>query len=139
MKGIAMSIAFAAMLSMTVAPAEIAAQTPMARLLGSGSMSGYWTGTYNASQVPNQNFAVSLVFHQSGSSVTGGFVTASGVYGRGSGRVTGSTAIVSWINTTPQCPGRYQATYQISGNTLTWTYRGRDCLGTESGSGSATR
>lgn len=126
---------------LTIIPTAAQSQNErvMARLLGAGPISGYWQGTYTASQIPHQSFPITLVFHQSGRIVTGGFVTSTGVYGSGTGSVSGSSVTITWRNSTPQCPGRYQGTYRISGNTMTWSYTGRDCLGVERGSGSASR
>jgi hypothetical protein len=110
-----------------------------ASLFGNGRAAGYWQGYNTASQVPGRRFPTSFVLNQSGNAVTGGFVTASGVYGSGTGTVSGSTATMVWTNTSPQCPGTYRNRYRITGNTMTWTYSGEDCLGKESGSGHATR
>jgi hypothetical protein len=110
-----------------------------ASLIGSGSAAGYWQGYNTASQIPGRRFPTSLVLNQSGNAITGGFVTASGVYGNGTGTITGSSATITWTNTTPQCPGTYRNSYHIVGNVMSWTYNGHDCLGSESGSGRATR
>jgi hypothetical protein len=124
--------------SLVAAAAGAFAAQP-ASLFGSGRAAGYWQGYNTASQIPGRRFPTSFVLNQSGNNVTGGFVTASGVYGTGTGTVSGSTATIVWTNTSPQCPGTYRNSYTIMGSTMTWTYTGQDCLGTESGSGRATR
>jgi hypothetical protein len=125
--------------TVAAAAASVGYAAQPASLFGSGRAAGYWQGSNTASQVPGRRFPTSFVLNQSGNAVTGGFVTASGVYGTGTGTVSGSTATIVWTNTSPQCPGTYRNSYRITGSTMTWTYSGRDCLGDESGSGQATR
>lgn len=108
-------------------------------LTGTGGGAGYWQGYNTASQVPGQRIPTAFVLNQSGSQVTGGYVTATGVYGTAQGSFSGNTGTLTWTNTTPQCPGNYTNNYTLSGDIIYWTYTGKDCLGNESGSGWAQR
>jgi hypothetical protein len=137
LKGASVVLAAGTMLAGGMALAVQRPQT--ASLLGSGSASGYWQGYNTASQLPGRRIPTAFVFNQSGNRVSGGYVTASGVYGTGTGSFNASIGSVTWTNTSPQCPGTYTNSYQVTGNTIRWTYSGHDCLGAETGSGSATR
>lgn len=111
---------------------------PEARAQGF-NVSGVWQGVNYTSQLPGPHKVV-LSLNQSGSSVSGTFSVATGVYGTGQGQITGSkTMTMYWTNTTPSCPGNYQNSYVVSGNTMTWTFTGQDCLGQEQGRGNAKR
>jgi hypothetical protein len=40
--------------------------------------------------------------------------------------------------TTPGCETIYQMKGKVTGNVMTWSFTGHDCLGDESGNGTAT-
>ena len=103
------------------------------------SAAGVWQGVYYTSQSPGAH-KVTLSISQSGPLIYGFFWAAPGVYGTGTGQITGINTIeIFWTNTPPNCTGNYQNQYTISGNRLTWTFTGLDCLGRETGYGSARR
>lgn len=129
---------FALGLTFGLAGAAIAADA-VTLPVGAGVVAGYWQGTNTASQLPGRKIPVAFVLNQSGSSVTGGYVAASGVYGDGSGSFSGTQGTMTWTNSTPSCPGTYTNSYALVGNVLSWTYKGDDCLGPETGSGQAVR
>jgi hypothetical protein len=111
---------------------------PEARAQGF-NVSGVWQGVNYTSQLPGPH-KVTLSLNQSGSSVSGSFWVATGVYGTGQGQITGpNTMTIYWTNATPSCPGNYQNSYIVSGNSMTWTFTGQDCLGPEQGKGNAKR
>jgi hypothetical protein len=83
---------------------------------------------------------VVLNLNQSGFAVSGTFWVATGVYGTGQGQITGPNSMtIYWTNTSPNCFGSYQNAYAVSGNAMTWTFTGQDCLGSEQGYGNARR
>ena len=41
--------------------------------------------------------------------------------------------------TTPTCTGEFDMVAQTSGTTMTWTFKGNDCLGPENGTGKGTK
>jgi hypothetical protein len=67
------------------------------------------------------------------------YATSSGVAGSCNGTVSSNVAIMTCRNSTASCPGTYRDRYVFSGNVVTWTYSGRDCLGNETGKGTATK
>jgi hypothetical protein len=112
--------------------------SPQARAQGL-NVSGVWQGVNYASKVPGPHKVV-LTFNQSGPAVIGSFWVATGVYGVGQGQITGPNSMtMSWTNTSPSCQGNYQNSYVVSGNAMTWTFTGQDCLGPEQGKGAAKR
>jgi hypothetical protein len=111
---------------------------PQARAQGL-NVSGVWQGVNYTSKVPGPHKVV-LSLLQNGSAVSGNYWVATGVYGTGQGQITGpKTMTISWTNTSPNCPGTYQNSYVVSGNVMTWTFTGDDCLGPEVGKGNAKR
>ncbi|MBP2297218.1 hypothetical protein [Azospirillum rugosum] len=103
------------------------------------NLTGYWSGTNTASQVPGKTANVTFFLRQQrDGTVIGGYVASTGVYGTGTGKFSGNTGTMSWINTSPYCVGEYSNTYTIAADgSLSWTYNGKDCLGDETGSGTA--
>lgn len=103
------------------------------------NVSGVWQGVNYTSQVPGPHKVV-LTLNQAGTAVVGAFWVDTGVSGTGQGQITGPNSMtMSWTNTTPQCPGSYQNSYQVTGSSMTWTFTGQDCLGQEQGKGNAKR
>jgi hypothetical protein len=100
--------------------------------------SGNYAGTYTASQLPGQQLQIGLFFRQlSQNRMMAGYLTSSGVGGICQGLVRGNVAALTCTNTTPTCRGVYRGRYTFTGNTVTWVYAGRDCLGNERGRGVA--
>ena len=113
-------------------------------LFGSGAFAqgytGNYNGTYTASQLPGQTLRIGIYFKQlNQNTMTAQYATSSGVFGTCNGFVNGNVATMTCTNATPTCPGTYRDRYTFSGNNVTWTYAGRDCLGNETGNGSATK
>lgn len=117
-----------ATLVVLVSAASVSAQT---------SVSGVWEGTNYASKVSGPAKVI-LILGQDGSAVQGAYSASTGVFGFGQGTVSGSTMTIQWTNRS-QCKGTYTTNYQLSGNSMTWTFTGQDCLGDEQGYGNATR
>jgi hypothetical protein len=102
--------------------------------------SGNYVGTYTASKLPGQTLHIGLYFHQTQPSLMlAAYATSSGVAGQCTGPVQGNKAYLTCINTTPSCKGTYRGTYVFSGDNVTWTYSGTDCLGNETGKGMASK
>ena len=101
-------------------------------------VSGVYHGTYTATQVPGE-LKIVLTFRQDGTMLSGTYSTSTGVSGVGSGVLSNNTAKMAWKNTTPKCPGTYNGIYTFVGQTVTWTYSGKDCAGPEKGKGQAKR
>lgn len=101
---------------------------------------GNYKGTYTASQLPGQTLNIGIFFRQLNQNVMmASYVTSSGVAGICNGLVKGNVATMTCSNTTPSCKGTYRDRYVFSGNGVTWVYTGRDCLGVETGKGTASK
>ena len=100
--------------------------------------SGAYVGSYTASAAPGPH-RVKLNFTQTGSAMTGNYVTSTGVGGLCNGFLVGNVAQMFCYNTTPSCYGDYQGPYTFSPAGVTWTYTGLDCLGVEQGAGKAVK
>jgi hypothetical protein len=105
----------------------------------SDQLQGTYVGTYTASQVPGEH-QISVTFKQTGSTVVATFVTSLGGRGTGSGEIRGN-AIGKMVSqsTLPNCPGTYTSSFLFSGDTVSWTYTGEDCLGSGGGHGLAKK
>ena len=102
--------------------------------------SGNYAGTYTASRLPGQTLKIGILFKQLNQHVMiASYTTSSGVAGTCNGIVNGNVATMTCRNSTPSCPGVYRDRYTFSGDMVTWIYTGRDCLGTETGKGTATK
>jgi hypothetical protein len=107
-----------------------------------GQVSGTYVGTNELTTAKGgegtQNISVVVVQSQNDLNVT--FKTASGGQGNGTGTLTDNKiSSLSLKNTTPECPGSYGASLEFSGETVKWTYQGKDCNGPVAGHGTATR
>lgn len=106
---------------------------------GSPNLSGTWSGTYSTSLVsPTQ---VVLTLQQSGQTLTGQVLAANGFTATLQGVVRAFDDIqFTLTNTVPGCPGSFSGQAVLSGNTLTFTFAGQDCLGVHTnGRGTVTR
>jgi hypothetical protein len=112
--------------------------TPKTAVQSQTTYAGTWNGTYKSNLVDPTN--VTLMFQQLGNTVTGTYLSQNGAQGVMSGTVNGSGQLVAKATqTTPTCRGTFNMVATISSGTLSWTFKGTDCLGTENGSGTATQ
>jgi len=104
------------------------------------------TGTWDVSitstggnQVsPGSHWTAVITSVQSGSSVSGTWVTFVGGSGQVSGSVSGDDFDMTLAETSP-CVGTYHGIGIVNGNQLSGTYSGADCLGTLQASFTATK
>ena len=132
--------AFAVGFCILVAGPSLAAAKPFPAPPASANATSYagtWNGTYVSNLV--QPTTVTLIFQQRGTTVTGTYLTRNGaqgvIYGPSG---TGPSATLKATQTTPTCPGTFTMQTTVSGNRLSWTFVGHDCLGNENGKGTAT-
>jgi hypothetical protein len=107
-----------------------------------GQVSGTYVGTNELTTAKGGEGAqkISVVVVQSQNNLNVTFKTASGGQGDGTGTLTGNkVSSLSLKNTTPECPGSYDASLEFSGETVKWAYQGKDCNGPVTGHGTATR
>ena len=116
------------------------AADPSPRFQGPGrakglDLSGVWVGTYASNKVSETD--VTLIFQQSGSTVTGTYLTGNGAQGTMTGVVNQSGRIdLRADQFTPTCLGEYAMTrVKVTKRTLTWRFVGWDCLGFQDGAG----
>lgn len=103
------------------------------------NVAGTWIGMNYTSKVKNPSKVI-VNFSQENTKISGNYWAATGVAGLGKGLVTGTNTFrVEWVNITTNCPGTYSNEYIVEANKLTWTFKGKDCLGEETGHGSAAR
>ena len=104
------------------------------------------TGTWDVSITATGGNQVSLGSHwtaiitavQSGSSVSGTWVTSISGGGQVSGSVSGDNFDMTLAETSP-CVGTYQGIGMVNGNQMSGTYTGSDCFGTLQASFTATK
>jgi len=102
------------------------------------NFAGTWNGTYQSNMVPATD--VTLIFQQLGNTVTGTYLSKNGAQGVMSGTVNSSGQLVAnATQATPTCRGQFKMAATISNNTLKWSFNGKDCLGLENGTGTATQ
>ncbi len=96
------------------------------------NLSGTFSGTISAVGFPAGTATFTLT--QSGTSVTGSWVTSLGSAGTGSGNLSGTTLSIT-LNQTNPCAGTFTgtATVQNAGNRLSGSFSGSDCNGSGSG------
>lgn len=97
---------------------------------------GTWSGTYSSNVV--KPTAVALIFQQRGNTVTGTYLSANGAQGVMYGTSSPTGLQASARQTTPTCIGQFDMLAQ-AGASMTWTFKGTDCLGIENGKGTATK
>ena len=107
-----------------------------------GQVSGTYVGMNEVSTAKGgegtQKISIIVVQSQNNLNVT--FETASGGQGNGTGPLTGNkVSSLSLRSSAPECPGSYDASLEFSGETVKWTYQGKDCGGSVTGHGTATR
>jgi hypothetical protein len=112
---------------------------PAPQMAAATNFAGTWVGTYQSSEVGATR--VTLIFQQRGSTVTGTYLSANGAQGVMYGTVAaGSNTLTAKAEqTTPTCTGQFEMSAAVSGGTLTWSFKGQDCLGVEDGQGKASR
>jgi tetratricopeptide (TPR) repeat protein len=99
---------------------------------------GTYDGTFTLSQVPGEH-QISLTFQQSGSDVTATYRSALGGGGRGKGTIAGNVITAMTLQSEPNCPGLYTASFEFSGDTVSLTFSGHDCNGAAQGHGVAKK
>lgn len=100
------------------------------------NVSGYWSGTYSSNLVSSN---ITLNLTQSGSNITGTDSSTNGANGTVSGTVSGDTISFMLYQKTTGCLGAFSGTGTVSGDTLTLSFTGADCLGVHSnGQGTVT-
>lgn len=100
------------------------------------NVTGIWSGTFSTSLIWG---ILVLDLSQSGSSVTGTFYTDE-AWGTVSGTVSGNTLHFNITETVPGCSGSFSGNGSVSGNTMSLTFSGSDCLGSHNnGQGTVTK
>lgn len=83
---------------------------------------------------------VSVTIQQNESDLKISFQTPDGASGEGTGKLAGNRAeAISLHSTTPGCPGSYDASMSFADNSLSWSYKGKDCGGEMEGHGTAPK
>jgi hypothetical protein len=83
---------------------------------------------------------VSVTIGQNGSDLKVSFQTPNGASGEGTGKHTDNRAeSISLHSTIPGCPGSYDGSMSFTDNSLTWSYKGKDCGGKMEGRGTAPK
>jgi tetratricopeptide (TPR) repeat protein len=82
---------------------------------------------------------ISISFKQAGRYLSATYRHSRGGTGKGIGIITGTAATLSLRGQTENCPGNYAASFEFSGQAVTWSYTGQDCNGPVQGRGTATR
>lgn len=104
------------------------------------NVTGTWIGPYTSSNFGSQTATLNLV--QTGAAITGTFSSSTGSLGNVVGPISGNTAFLTIIVTTPGCTGAFSGTGKVDGNTMFFSYNGAasiNCGGAENGSGNLTK
>jgi hypothetical protein len=102
------------------------------------TLAGTWSGVYKSNQALDTK--VVLMLQQSGTTVTGTYLTAAGTQGVIYGSVDASGAgKLSADQKTPTCPGHFDMDIKLQGSQLAFEFKGQHCAGLENGSGRASR
>ena len=107
-----------------------------------GQISGTYVGTNELTTAKGGEGAqkISVVIVQSQNNLNVTFETASGGQGNGTGTLTDNkVSSLPLKSSAPECPGSYDASLEFSGETVKWTYQGKDYDGPVTGHGTATR
>lgn len=119
------------------APPQLSFPAPPEAAAGVPDFTGTWVGRYSSNVVPPTD--VTLIFQQRGATVTGTYLAANGAQGVMYGIAALQQTPLQAEQKTPTCLGAFAMPSQVQGNTMTWKFIGKDCLGDENGTGSATR
>jgi hypothetical protein len=102
-----------------------------------GNYEGMNNATYEKKGRGEQK--VSLTIQQNGSDVKVDFQTLGGK-GEGTGKLSGDRVeALSLRSTEPNCPGSYHGSLLFADNSVSWSYKGKDCGGVMEGHGTATK
>ena len=103
-----------------------------------GTYEGTNKATYKGGGESEQKITINVT--QSGDDVTISFQTPNGSQGKGNGKLSGDTVKpLTLQSTTPGCSGSYEGSLKFDGDTMHWSYEGKDCGGLMDGSGTAKR
>jgi hypothetical protein len=126
-------------------PVDVIANSPFDSLLKiacGGNVAGTYEGMNNTTYEKGGHGEqkISITVQQIGSAVNVRFQTASGGQGSGDGTITGAVVKSMRLQSTiPECPGTYDTSLKFSEETMSWSYKGRDCGGPMEGHGTAKR
>jgi hypothetical protein len=100
------------------------------------TLDGTYVGTYKTTQLPKPRQAFAR-FVQQDKTIVVTFETTSLVYGGGTGMMTSKIeGTLDHIELqSPRCTGLYQGTVLLSGNSVSLTVTGKNCLGPDSATG----
>ena len=105
---------------------------------GIPDVSGNWSGNYSTNLITADINFVNII--QSGINFSGTFNDSEGTIGTISGEYNGTAFNFTMTQTNIYCSGSFNGIVYISGDTLTFTFTGYNCLGThENGMGTLTR
>jgi hypothetical protein len=122
-----------------------------------GRISGEWSGSYTSDKLPRAERVV-LMFQQltreefeasryaregetapPGETVVGTYKSENGAIGTMAGSIINNLVTLTATQMTPTCPGSFEMKGTLTGDLFTWGFKGKDCLGDETGKGEATR
>ncbi len=126
-------------------PIEVKNGSPFDLLLNincDSDVGGTYDGTVNTNYKNGgeSEQKVSITVEQNASAVNVSFQAGGGGQGKGSGTLDGDVIDpVTLQSTTPGCPGSYEGSIKFVGDTVNFSYSGKDCGGEMEGHGTATR
>lgn len=126
-------------------PANVTEGSPADSLLNvacGANVGGTYEGMNNVSykSVGQGEQKISIYIEQIGSDLNVSFQSVLGGQGKGTGKLTGSQVkSISLQSTAPECPGSYEASFEFAGDSVSWSYKGKDCGGPMEGHGTAKR
>lgn len=128
-------------------PTGITQNSPLALLLNTDcgaamlDVAGTYEGTNDVTfKGGHGSQRVSIVIGQEGSTVNVSFRSGSGAEGKATGALTGDVvSSLEWKSTNPKCTGSYKGSLKFSADTVSWSYKGKDCTGPEEGHGTAKK
>jgi hypothetical protein len=107
-----------------------------------GTAGGIYEGMNSANYEKGGEGEQKIAFfvEQSGTDLKVRFESPMGGHGEGTGTLKDNRVdTISFRSTTPECPGSYDASLSFAGDSVSWSYTGRDCNGSTKGHGTATR
>jgi hypothetical protein len=97
------------------------------------NVTGTWSGTIKSSLL--DELGGSLTFAQSGTNLSGSYVTDAGIGGSISGRIAGRLITFTLTQTSPICPGTFSGHGAVLSNpeSIVLFFTGTDCVGSHTG------